>query len=176
MGGRGPRSTRASTAIAIGAALAAGVALACAQGKSGAWTGARFVHAGRGYEVGSPGTAWSPIAIDGADVSLVGPGGALMSLSSRCKAPLAPPQVLARHLRFSIGDHELLESEALGEGSDAPWRQHLRVGDLEIETITALRGECIFDWVLAASQDAFPPAQPAFRQWRESFSVRAPRS
>lgn len=96
-----------------------------------------------------------------------------MSLTSRCNASLGTPKVLARHLRFSIGPHEVLASEALAESAGDAWRQRMRVDTLEIETVTTLHGRCVFDWVLVAPSGRFEAVRPDFARWRESFSLRS---
>lgn len=168
---------RSSRPLAIlppaGQALSIAIAIlaiaGCAHGKAVSWQGDLFVSSNPPYSVESPGAKWRSVSVPGSDLSLVGPTGSRMSLSSRCNAPLASVEILARHLRFSIGPHRLLESRAIEEAGVQAWLQYFDAAALRLKTVTTIRARCVYDWVLVARPEQFEPAEASFDRWRASF-------
>ena len=132
----------------------------------------RFVHRSRGYTIDAPPGDWRTISIPGADLAWASPGGERMSFGSRCNVPLARAEVLARHLRFAMGPHRVIESRAADALEGDAWLQVLEIDSLRLRTVTLVASPCVYDWSLAARREA-PEVEDAFDRWWQSF--RPPR-
>ena len=148
-------------------ALLLALAVACTAAKFERRDG-RFVHRGRGFAIDIPNGNWRTISLRGADLALRGPAGQRMSFTSRCNVPIARAEVLARHLRFAIGSHRLIDSGAAeGLAGDA-WLQVLEADSLRLKTVTLVESPCVYDWSLAARRE-FEDAEVVFDRWWRSF-------
>ena len=99
-----------------------------------------------------------------------------MSLSSRCKGPLAEPELLARHLRIGIPEHVLRQSEAVDAGTLVGWQQVFDATQggavVRVKTVTLVGEPCAFDWVLTAKNgEGFEEAEPVFDAWWRSLEL-----
>ena len=147
------------------------VALAgCASGLVRA--GDRFQHPELGYRIGAPPGVWRRVSVEGADLALRAPGGATLSVSSRCRVSLSTPEVLARHLRFGLEAHRLRESGPVSVDGGPGWMQVFDAQSgartVRVKTVTRVEAPCVYDWVLVAADD-FREVEPAFDAWWSSF-------
>lgn len=138
--------------------------------------GETFVHREHGYRIAVPPESWRPLALEAADLAFSGPGGARMSLGSRCGIPLATPAVLSRHLVIGVRQRRLLAEGAVTLEGHSGWT---RTYEIEFESrprylksVTLVAGRCVYDWVLIAGADS-QEAERAFDRWWSSFRLGA---
>jgi hypothetical protein len=155
-------------AIAVPLAL-----LACARGptlRDGVYRDTEH-----GFTIAAPSGAWRLVHAEGANLALRREDGSAMSVTSRCGVAPAPPEMLARQLRFELGPHRLVASVA-GELAGAPshiQRIELTERPLRVETRTRVAPPCVQDFVLVAPRDS-RDAEAVFDAWCASFR-EAPR-
>lgn len=120
---------------------------------------------------GPPGPegSWSRVRVAKADLAFRGPRGETMSLAGRCTSALAPPRILARHLRFQLPEHHVRETRERPLAGAPGWEQvlELRGGEaaLTIATVTLVWRGCILDLILVVPEAAFAPARSDFEAW-----------
>ncbi len=136
----------------------------------------RYHHPRRGYVIDRPDGAWKPVSAEGADLALRGAQGQMMSLSSRCRTPLASPRVLARHLRIGMGAHRVRAGAAVDVDGHPGWMQIFDARDgqafVRVKTVTSVVPPCVYDFVLVA-RHSFPEADRRFDAWWHSFRLPA---
>ena len=139
--------------------------------------GGGFADPARGWRVAAPDAAWTRSSVDGAELAFRGPGGAWMSLASRCGILRADPRVLVRHLAIGLPGRSLVREGELRVDGRAGWSQtwRTRAGDAEreLEASSVVAGDCVYDFVLVAPPGA-PGAAQEFERWRGSFRLSAP--
>ena len=160
--------------------LLAGSASGCA----GDWVefergdGRVYRHHSLGYVIAyppeSPGDAWSPVSVEGADLAFRHSDGAVISMSSSCRETRAAPAQLGRHLMIGIAGRKPLKAGRLMHAGDEGWWQIVDAEEngaaVRIKTVTLLAGGCVFDWVLVAPEPGgFGWAEPLFDRWWASF-------
>jgi hypothetical protein len=130
-----------------------------------------------GYSIGVPagqGGPWERIEIEGAWIAFRRRGPETMSLQSRCGKPVAHPAIMARNLVVGIGERELVQAGPVIVGGTNGWIQsfdipHAQVS-VRVTTVTAVIGECSFDWTLATLGES-QSANHAFEVWWSSFEL-----
>ena len=139
--------------------------------------GGGFAHATRGWRIDAPDPAWSRASVDGAELSFRGPEGAWMSLASRCGIAPAEPRVLVRHLAIGLPERTLVrEGEVRVDGRrgwSQTWRTRVGGAERELEAVSVVADDCVYDFVLVAPPGAATAAQ-GFDRWRGSFRLPAP--
>jgi hypothetical protein len=133
-----------------------------------------FVNRERGYRIAVPPESWRPVPLEAADLAFSGPGGARMSLGSRCGTPLATPEVLSRHLVIGVRHRRLLDEGAVTLDGHAGWTRTYKV-EIEgttryLKSVTVVAGRCVYDWVLLAGGDT-PEVERTFDRWWASFRL-----
>jgi hypothetical protein len=164
------RATGAAGATAIAMLLAGGALASCARGpvlRDGVYGVPE-----RGFTMAAPPGAWQRVEADGADLALRRDDGALLSVASRCDAPLAPPATLARQLSIDLSVQRVLASEPT-ELAGAPGHAQLLEVDagghtLRVKTLTRVAAPCVQDFVLVAPV-ASRDAEAVFDAWCQSF-------
>jgi hypothetical protein len=152
------------------------LAIACA-GDLAAIEGG-FEHRRHGYTIGfapEDGGAWRRVPVDDAVLSFRRVGtSAWMSLQSRCGVPLAPPQILARHLRVGVETAAVRSSVPIELDGWPGWSQVFDArdaeGEVRVKTVTVVARRCIVDWVLVARQ-RFSEVEPLFDAWWGTFRL-----
>ena len=142
-----------------------------------------FLHERHGYRVGAPPAAdasWKRVRVDGSVLAyrreVVSQPPVRMTLSSRCRVPLAEPELLARHLRIGVAEHVVRQSEAVEASPLSGWQQVFDVTQdgavVRVKTVTLVGDTCAYDWVLTARDGAgFEEAEPTFDAWWRSLEV-----
>lgn len=148
-------------------------ALACAT-TGASLRGERYVNQAKAYSIATPGAAWTQTHLANIDLVLRGPSRETLSLASRCRETVAGPRTLARHLRFELGAHALLEEGPEESEQGSAWGQTLQSGQVRVKTVTLVRGTCVYDFTLAAKQ-GFEEAETIFDLWWRSFRPGVPR-
>jgi hypothetical protein len=144
------------------------LALACA-GDLAAVEGG-FRHRRHGYTLSVPGGAgrpWERVEIEGAVIAFRRPGPETISVQSSCGRTVSDPAILARHLVIGV-DRQALEQAGptLVDGHNA-WTQTFDTAEgVRIKTVTAVAGDCVIDWILAArGGEDFAAAEADFDAW-----------
>ena len=136
--------------------------------------GDRYHHERRGYSIDRPDGDWRSVSVERSDLALRGEHGQLMSVSSRCRTPLASPEILARHLRIGMAAHRLRVGAPVEVDGYPGWMQIFDARDdasfVRVKTVTGLVGICVYDFVLVA-QHSFPASEAGFDAWWRSFRV-----
>ncbi len=127
-------------------------------------------HREHGYRIRVPEDPWRATARGGADLVYRGPGGAVMSLLSRCNRPVASPQIMARLLGLSA--HRLRHAAPVAFRGSEGWTQSYDVREGErvvrVNTLTVVRAGCTYDFLLVAPE-RMPESERAFRAWWAGF-------
>jgi hypothetical protein len=160
-------------AIAVVGALGLLVASACAGPIAKVDGGYR--HRSLDYSIGRPeGPGWERVAVKGADLTFRGPGGAAMSLQSRCGRPVATAELMARHLVIGFRERALVAATPVAIDGRSGWSQSFdtrgKGGAARVKTVTLVAGSCSFDWVLV-THAAEPAAEAAFDAWWGGFRL-----
>jgi hypothetical protein len=139
--------------------------------------GAGFAHPARGWRIDAPGPAWARASVDGAELAFRGPEGAWMSLASRCGIVRTEPRVLVRHLAIGLPERSLVREGELRvdgrRGWSQTWRTRAGGTEREVEALSVVAGDCVYDFVRVAPPGAAGAAQ-AFERWCGSFRLPAP--
>jgi hypothetical protein len=139
--------------------------------------GGGFAHPARGWRIDAPGAGWTRASVEGAELAFRGPGGAWMSLASRCGIARAEPRVLVRHLAIGIPGRTLVREGELSvdgrPGWSQTWRARVGEAERELEAASVVADGCVHDFVLVAPPGAADAARE-FERWRASFRVSAP--
>ena len=157
------------------ALLAVVVVAGCASSPKLTETGYR--NARHGYSIGvpgGPGPAWARVEIEGAWIAFRRPGPETISLQSRCGKPTAHPAIMARNLVVGVGERDLVQAGPVIVAGTNGWIQTFdtRPGEVRVRitTVTAVIGECTFDWTLATVGES-PYASRAFETWWGTFEL-----
>jgi hypothetical protein len=141
--------------------------------------GGGYEHAKQGWRVDAPGAPWTRAEVEGAALGFRAPGGAWMSLASRCGIARGSPRVLVRHLAIGLPGRELVaEREVRVDGRPGwwqTWRTRVEGAERELDAVSVVGDGCVYDWVLVA-----PPGstslREAFERWWGTFRLPAPAS
>ena len=88
--------------------------------------GSAYVDPKLGWSIAVPAggeARWTRVRVEGADLALRGPGGALMSIEVHCGVPLATPEILARSLRSGIPDSVMRDQREVPIDGRSGWAQ-----------------------------------------------------
>jgi hypothetical protein len=129
-----------------------------------------FRHRRHGYTLGAPegpGAPWHRVEIDGAVIAFRRPGPLTISVQSSCGRSVTDPAILSRHLVIGV-DRQVLQQAgpAVVDGRNG-WTQTFDTPEgVRIKTVTAVAGDCVIDWILAAKRGPdFEDAERAFDAW-----------
>jgi len=129
-----------------------------------------FRHRRHGYTLSvplGPGPPWQREEIEGAEIAFRRPGPQRISVQSSCRRPVTDPAILARHLVIGIQRPSLQQAgPTLVDGHEA-WTQTVDTPEgVRIKTVTAVAGDCVIDWILAARVGpGFEEAERSFDAW-----------
>jgi hypothetical protein len=177
--GRNPRALRRTRVVALALGVAGALhGTACASPVVERDDGG-YSHARQGWRVDAPGDPWTRAEVEGALLAFRAPGGAWMSLASRCGIAPAQPRVLVRHLAIGLRPRQLVaEREVRVDGRPGWWQTwRTRVGDAEreLDALSVVGDGCVYDWVLVA-----PPGSTSLREgferWWGTFRLAPPAS
>jgi hypothetical protein len=129
-----------------------------------------FRHRRHGYTLGAPdgsGPPWQRVEIEGAVIAFRRPGPQTVSVQSSCGRSVTDPAILSRHLVIGV-DRQVVQQAgpALVDGRNG-WTQTFDTPEgVRIKTVTAVAGDCVIDWILAAKRGPdFEDAERAFDAW-----------
>ena len=141
----------------------------------------RYRHREIGYSVRAPSERgplgnveiWRQVDVKHADIAFRGPKRDFVSVLSDCEAETARrPHRLASGLMVGVENRRKVDTGVLEASEGEGWYQvyEARSDDqlVRIKTVTAVEGECVFDWVLV-SPGNFALAERSFDGWRASF-------
>jgi hypothetical protein len=164
-------------AAAISALLAVGLQGAACASPGVVEAGGGFAHPARGWRIDAPGAGWTRASVEGAELAFRGPGGAWMSLASRCGIVRKEPRVLVRHLAIGLPGRSLVrEGEVRVDGRPGwsqTWRTRAGGAERELEAVSVVADDCVYDFVLVARPGA-AGAQQGFERWCGSFRLPPP--
>ena len=128
------------------------------------------------YRIRLPASSWVRVSLDGAVMAFRAPElRAAMAFGVDCKAPESGgvPWV-ARHLFFGL-QAKLIQSREvvfLRDTEGVRTRLVARLDDapVEVEGVTARRGECLYDFMYVAPPAAFARGQADFQAFVESWT------
>lgn len=136
-----------------------------------------YRHRQLGYAIGRPPEPegyWSFADLERTDVAFRGRGGETLSLATRCRAPLAEPRILARHLRFGLPENSVRRAGEITIAGRPAWMQVFEIpgggGPVSVKTVTFVVRECIFDFLLAA-RSRFEEAERTFDAWLRTLRL-----
>jgi hypothetical protein len=129
-----------------------------------------YRHRRHGYTLSVPEGSdppWRRVEIEGAAIAFRRRGPQTISVQSSCRRSVTEPAILSRHLVIGV-DGQLLQQAgpAVVDGRNA-WTQTFDTPEgVRIKTVTAVVGDCVIDWILAAQRGpGFEDAERAFDAW-----------
>ena len=100
-----------------------------------------------------------------------------MSVQSVCERPVAKPAVMARHLLIGARERSLRQAGPVEVDGLDGWVQVFDIPEgsarVQVKTITAVSGPCVFDWLLA-SRGSVDRVEPEFDAWWQSARLPRP--
>jgi hypothetical protein len=129
-----------------------------------------FRHRRHGYTLSVPGGAgppWQRVEIEGAVIAFRRPGPETISVQSSCGRSVTDPAILARHLVIGVDRQTLQQAGPTEVDGHNAWTQTFDTAEgVRIKTVTAVAGDCVIDWILAARPDEhFDAAEADFDAW-----------
>jgi hypothetical protein len=126
-----------------------------------------YLDEAKGFRVALP-PGWERVRVEGADVALREPGGAVtLAVAASCPpAEEAEPAILTRHLFFGLRQRELLRQERVIVDGATGLQTVLsaRVGGTPVlvQSVVVRRGNCLYDLLTVARPEAAAGGEAAF--------------
>jgi len=146
------------------AVLAALLLTSCGGGR---FLNGAYLDEAKGFRVALP-PGWERVRLEGADVALREPGGAVtLAVAASCPpAEEAEPAILTRHLFFGLRQRELLRQERVSVDGATGLQTVLsaRVGGTPVlvQSVVIRRGNCLYDLLAVARPEAAAGGEAAF--------------
>lgn len=136
---------------------------------------------GNGYQVHLPPAPWVPAPLDGSVLAFKAASlGAAMAMDVKCTQPEEGELLwVANHLFFGLKDKRVQEQQAVhlhdAQGVRSRLVATLDGHPVEVEGVTARRGECLYDFMFVAPPSGFARGRPDFESFVDSWTPLAER-
>lgn len=146
------------------AVLAALLLTGCGGGR---FLNGAYLDEAKGFRVALP-PGWERVQVEGADLALRGPGGAVtLAVAASCPpAEEAEPPILTRHLFFGLRQRELLRQEPVSvdgaTGLQTLLRAKVAGAPILVQAVVIRRGNCLYDLLGVTRPEAAAGGEAAF--------------